>query len=246
MDTSGHNVRSPLRPLAPLWRRERGNHVTAEAVYRTLREGIITGLLPAKTRLGEVPVATALSISRTPVREALHRLETERILERSARRGLVVAEVSADDILEVYAVRAAITGLAAQLAAASASQTDVIRLRRLNDDIERAQRGGKVKTAAELNLEFHELLCQASRNRLLLLLMQQVHDTVRRFPGTTLAVRNRAAAALGEHRAMVEAIAAHDTAKAEAIGRAHIERAMEVRIAMLSGVPVQAIRSVGQ
>lgn len=191
-------------------------------------------------------IAEALSCSRTPVREALHRLETERILERSDRRGLIVAEVSADDILEVYAVRAAITGLAAQLAAASATATDVIRMRRLNDEIERAQRGGKVKAAAALNLEFHELLCQASRNRLLLLLMQQVHDTVRRFPGSTLGLRSRAAAALAEHRAMVEAIAQRDTTRAEAIGRAHIERAMEVRIAMLTEAGTQARRTVGQ
>lgn len=222
-----------LTTLMPLWLTQRRDHVASDAVYRTLREGIVTGVVAAGTRLGEVPLATELSISRTPVREALHRLETERFVRRSDRRGMVVAEVTADDILEVYVVRAAINGLASRLAADGAAPVDITRLRQINDEIIQADRGGDSARMASLNLEFHEFLCGASRNRLLMQLMRQVHDTVRRFPGTTLSVPGRAVQAIREHEALVDAIADHDGERAETIARAHITKAMEVRMAML-------------
>lgn len=234
---------SQLATLKPIWLAERRDHVTSDAVYRTLREGIVTGLVPSGTRLGEVPLATELSISRTPVREALHRLETERFVTRSDRRGLIVAEVTEEDILEVYVVRAAINGLASRLAADGAAPVDIAKLRHINEEIGRAAQEGAYARMANLNLEFHERLCDASRNRLLMQLMQQVHDTVRRFPGTTLSEPGRAEEAMLEHQALIDAIAAHDGDRAETIARDHITKAMEVRIAMLDVVKEAKVAS---
>src|SRR5687768_10216331 len=91
--------------LAVLWRRFARDLANADAVHATLREGILSGLLAAGERLGEESLAAQFGVSRTPVHEALMRLEAERLVARVRRRGLVVSSISAEQVLEVYAIR---------------------------------------------------------------------------------------------------------------------------------------------
>ena len=88
-----------------------------------------------------------------------------------------------------------------------------------------------------INLEFHEAICMSSRNSLLLQFMRQIHSWVRRFSDTTLSQPGRAAAASAEHDALLDAISRRDSAESERLARLHMERAMQVRVAMLQDSP---------
>ena len=171
----------------------------------------------------------------TPVREALFRLETEHLAERLERRGLVVRGITEAEVLEVYTVRAALDGLAAGLAAVHGLPADHARLRWLNDRLGEASARQDFPVVAELHIQFHEALCEAAHNGMLLQFTRQLHDWVRRFGTTTFSVPGRAAAALAEHVALVEAIEAGTPDVADRRGRDHMIGAREVRLAMLRG-----------
>jgi DNA-binding GntR family transcriptional regulator len=220
--------------LSALWARRDSAASASDAVHRVLREAILQGALEPGRRLGEEDLAELLGVSRTPIREAILRLEAERLAARAARRGLVVATVGRQEILELYAVRVAIDGLSARLAAEAAGPANVATLNYINEQLHEASLSEDWTQMAQLNLEFHSELAQAGRNSVLIDLVQTVHDRVRRFPGTTFSVDNRASEAVDEHRLIISSVAAHDGARAETAARKHMERAMEVRISMIA------------
>ena len=216
--------------IAELWTERSRGVAASDAVHSTLREAILQGYLEPGTRLGEEDFAHRFDISRTPVREALLRLETEQLLERVPRRGLVVATVTPDAILDLYVVRQAIDSQAARLAATHATPPEVAELRWLNDQIRAAAMDGDFERMAAVNIELHESLCRVGRSPLLLTFMRQVHDGVRRYPGTTFAWPGRALEAIAEHDALIDAVAAHEADAAGQIALEHMGRARDVRL----------------
>jgi DNA-binding GntR family transcriptional regulator len=233
--------RSRTRPgslggLAELWKRFRDHHNAAEAVHMTLREAILHGVLPAGQPLGEIQLAETFGRSRTPVREAILKLESEGLAERFPRRGLVVAQITREEVLEVYAVREMLDGLAACLAAQGILPTELDRLVWLNDRLRSAAAAGDAKAMIHLNIEFHEAICQASRNSLLQEFMRRIHEWVRRFEDTTMSFPGRGMEAVGEHDALIEALRARDPEAAERIARSHMSRARQIRINMIHSV----------
>lgn len=225
------NLATPL--LQQLWAERDGSSSAAESVHRTIREAILSGILPPGSRLREEDLARRFAVSRTPVREAILRLEGERLAVPAPRRGLVVAAVEREEILEVYVVRSAVDGLASRLAAQSAGQADTSTLTWLNMRLAEAGSAQRWDEMARLNLEFHEAVCRAGHNSVLLELMRMIHDRVRRFPGTTFAIAERAAEAVEEHKQIIDAIMARNADEAEAAARGHMTKAMETRIVML-------------
>jgi DNA-binding GntR family transcriptional regulator len=221
------------KQLVALWKRSEDEPVAAEAIYATLREAILSGILVPGERLGEVHLASLFKRSRTPVREAILRLESERLTERSSRRGFIVGRITREEVLEVYAVRTAMDGLAARLAALGILPAEVEHLRWLNDRIREAAGQRDYRRMLNLNIDLHEGICRAGRNSLLLQFMRQIHDWVRRFPDTTFSYPGRSATAVAEHEALLDALERHDPEEAERVARAHMERAMQVRVAML-------------
>jgi DNA-binding GntR family transcriptional regulator len=219
--------------LLELWERSQHEPVAAEAIYGTLREAILRGILPAGERLTEVPLAKLFRRSRTPVREGILRLEAERLTERSSRGGFVVGAISREEVLEVYTVREVLDGVAARLAAQAILPADLDHLRWLNGRMREAADRGDFEPMIGLNIEFHEAVCRAGRNSLLLQMMRQIHDWVRRFPESTFAYPGRAKETVLEHEALLEAIERRDAEAAERIAREHMTTGMKVRIAML-------------
>lgn len=221
------------KQLIALWDRAEHQAVASDAIYSTLREAILAGVLLPGERLGEVQLANLFSRSRTPVREAILRLESERLTERSSRRGFVVGSISREEVLEVYAVREVLDGLAARMAAQGILPAEIEHLRWLNTRIKQAADDKDFGLMLNLNMEFHEAVCRASRNSLLLQFLRQIHDWVRRFPETTLSYPGRASAAVREHEELVDAIARRDSEAAERIARSHMARAVQIRISLL-------------
>lgn len=224
---------APNAGLATLWHRYENQPVAADAIYATLREGILRGILPPGEHLGEIQLASLFSRSRTPVREAILRLESERLAERSARRGFVVGRISREEVLEAYAVRGALDGLAARLAAQGAFTNELDHLAWLNGRMRKAAEEQNPQEMRELNIEFHEQVARAGRNTMLLQFIRQIHDWVRRFRDSTFSYPGRAIEAVEEHDALLDALGRRDPDAAERIARSHMARAMQVRISML-------------
>jgi DNA-binding GntR family transcriptional regulator len=222
-----------MSELLTLWRRSENDQVAAEAIYSTLREAFLSGLLAPGDRLGEMQLAKLFNRSRTPVREAIFRLESERLTERSARRGFVVGGITREQVLEVYAVRGALDGLAARLAAQGILPAELDHLKWLNSRMRVASGQEDFDLMLNLNIKFHEAICRSSRNSVVLQFMGQIHDWVRRFPQSTFSFKGRAPVALTEHDELIEAIANRQPEEAERIARAHMENALQVRVAML-------------
>jgi DNA-binding GntR family transcriptional regulator len=219
--------------LRALWNQQTVDGATSDIVYRALYEAIVMSILPPGQWLGEVQLARVFAVSRTPVREAILRLEADHLAARVPRRGLVVSKITPQETIDVYVVREAIDGLAAALAAEIATPAEITNLEWLNEQFARAAAANDLDALAETNLRFHEALAAASGNALLISFVNHIHRLVRRFRSTTFAHPGRAAEAVAAHRALLEAIAAHNVERARAIATADMAVARRIRVAML-------------
>ena len=178
-------------------------------------------------RLVESELADRFGVSRTPVREALQRLETQAVLVRDGR-SLIVATLSHDQMAELYAVRTELEALAARLAAQHAAREEVSVLRRMVEE-DRAILGD-TRALSHANRRFHHQIHLASHNRYLVQQLGMVRRSMALMATTSLAAEGRGAAALGEHDAIVDAIEARDGAAASDALRRHLSAAFETRL----------------
>ncbi|MCL2780591.1 MAG: GntR family transcriptional regulator [Actinomycetia bacterium] len=206
---------------------------TTDAVTNALREAILDGVLAPATWLREGDLAEQLQVSRTPVREALRRLSDEQLTVRTVNRGTLVASMTIDDILAVYAVRENLDGLAAQMTAQRRPPTVVEALRSINHQMAEAAGLGDTKLLAKLNVDFHGVLRDGSGNPYLVRFLTEVEHAFRRFGHSTYEVPGRPEEALQEHAGIVEAVAAGDPDLASKRAFAHSRRARDVRIQTL-------------
>ena len=200
--------------------------------YTLILEAIEGGLYRPGDRLVEAELADRFGVSRTPVREALQRLETQSMLARDGR-SLIVASLDHNQLAELYVVRSELEGLAARLAARHATPEEV----RVLSDMLAADRAnlGDPEALARANRRFHKQIHLASHNRYLVQQLDLVHRSMALLATTSLAAEGRGAAALAEHEAIVAAIAAGDGDKAYVALRTHISRAFETRLKLDAG-----------
>jgi len=203
----------------------------ADSVYQTLRDAIVEGRLHAGDSLIEWHVARQFGTSRTPVREALLRLEAEGLAFRVPRRGLVVRHVSEHEIREVYAVRTALEVLAAREAANEAMPSDIAQLRWINQRLAEAIEHDDFGNVPILTNEFHQAVASAAHNSMLRRFIGQAQDWTRRVGTSTVSLPGRRSAAVNEHSRLIEAIAARDSATAERLAREHMATGREFQLA---------------
>lgn len=202
-----------------------------EFVHKHLREAIHAGRYPPGSRVRETEVASWLGVSRTPVREALRRLQADGLLVFEPWRGVVVAELDHQQIVEFYAMRRVLDGAAARLAAQHASEPE---LAYMEDCLKAASPGnGDADFLAEANRRFHKALFEAAHNRYLLKSAAALDDALALLRGTTYSFPERAEEASEEHRQLMEAIRARDAEKAERLARRHIARAEKARLMLI-------------
>jgi len=208
---------------------------TADRVYQNLARDIRSGALRAGDRLGEEAVAQRLGCSRTPVREALSRLLSRGLAELGPGRVLTIRTLSRAQIVQLYEMRQILEGAAARLAAKHASKAEVDSLREmLSIEAKLSKRSGPkaIEALGIQNSEFHRALVEAAHNPYLQEMTQRMEESLWLLGSTTYAAKGRAQEALKEHERLVQAIGAGDEAKAEQLARNHIERALQVRLAM--------------
>jgi DNA-binding GntR family transcriptional regulator len=204
---------------------------SAEEVYRLLQARIVDGLLCPGERMREVAIAEDLGISRTPVREALRRLESDGLLTYRPHRGMVIRRLDHQAVTELYAMREILEGAAAGLAARHASDAEIAAL----CDLIEEQAAGRLANveAARLNKLFHQALYRSARNQYLIRTLDSLAVAMSLLGRTTLSLKNRQEEAVVEHRAIVEAIDAHDAEAAERAARRHIHAAHKARLRVM-------------
>jgi len=170
-------------------------------------------------------------VSRTPIREALAHLAESNLVRRDDRGTIRVQALTPDKLLEVYAVRFALEGLAARLAAQFSTPAVVVRLTELNRACWEAAKAANFVEMAERNLSFHAAIADAARNEMLSDFMARAHAWVRLIPTTTLSHPGRAGKAVAQH----EAIANRAPEEAEELAREHMREAEAIRITMVAG-----------
>jgi DNA-binding GntR family transcriptional regulator len=219
----------------PAARRGAGPAPRRSALYEQLRDQIVAGTLAPGTHLVETALAEANGVSRTPIREALRRLEQDGLVEHF-ERGLRVRQRGPEEILEVYEVRIVLEATVARAAAERHRDFDRLRLTKLLDRMRQVPLGD-VAAMAECNRSFHEAIWQASQNRTLIDVLKRLAVHLYRYPYSTYTNLDRWPSALAEHERLVEAILARDGQKAAEIAAEHMTAARDVRIAMWQDDP---------
>ena len=200
----------------------------ADRVFARLQDDIVRGEILPGSKVSETELASRYGVSRGPLREAIRRLESRKLLERGVHVGTRVASLSVNDLIEIYHVREALEGMAARLAAEHMTAEEVRGLydvlaqheqqQDLREDVAYFQREG--------DLDFHYRIIQGSHNATLSqLLIGELYHLVRMYRYQFSTVANRPQKALNEHRRIVEAIEARDAEMAELLMRRHISSA---------------------
>ncbi|MCR9156154.1 MAG: GntR family transcriptional regulator [Rhodobacteraceae bacterium] len=195
--------------------------------YSSILEAIDVGVYRPGDRLVESDLAERFGMSRTPIREALQRLETQSLLTRDGR-SLIVASLDHNQMAELYVVRTELEGLAARLAARHATEEEVQVLQDMVDD-DRALLNDP-SALARANRRFHKQIHLASHNRFLVQQLDLVHRSMALMATTSLAAQGRGEIALAEHQAIVDAITQRNEDAAYKALRDHISVAFVTRL----------------
>ncbi len=203
----------------------------SELVYKELRDAIEKGELKPGERVMEVEIAAWLKVSRTPVRDALRRLETEGVLALEPRNGLVVASLDRQAMLELYAMREVLEGTAARLCARHASDFERMELEELVQREEKLR--GNFEALARHNRLFHEAVHRGAHNRYLEKSLSAVNDSMWLLGKSQMLLPHRAKTAQSEHRELAAAILKRDPDAAEEAARRHVRAAQRERLKQL-------------
>jgi len=199
-----------------------------------LREAILLGEFASGTRLRQVHLAAQLGISRTPLREALMKLEQEGLIELLPGGGLRVALLNLDEAVELYDVREVLDGLAARLAAERITEQALRNLERHLARMKDYLRRQDAHAWFVAHVAFHDGIFRASDNGRLQALLSVVRLSIQRFHPVLLTTPNRLADAYREHAEILDAIRVHEPEAAERLARAHIANAKEIVLKQIS------------
>lgn len=195
--------------------------------YSMILDAIERGDYRPGARLVESELADRFGVSRTPIREALQRLETQAMVTRDGR-SLIVAELDHNQMAELYVVRTELEGLAARLAARHATPEEINVLSEMIDEDQKLI--GDPEAMVRANRRFHSQMHRASHNSFLIQQLDLVYRSMALLATTSLAAEGRSSVALGEHRMIVDAIAAGDAEAASKAAKMHISKAYETRL----------------
>ena len=194
-----------------------------EVVSETLRQAIKDGILKPGERLMEIQLADELGVSRTPIREAIRKLEQEGFVVMVPRRGTYVADISLKDIAQVFEIRSALEELAAGLAAERITPDELEYLERILVEINDFIDKGQFDKIVDADIRFHDVLYHASRNTRLVDILHNLREQMLRFRSVSMHYPGRLAATWEEHRQMVENIANHNSTMARKVAKKHME-----------------------
>ena len=199
-----------------------------EHVFDSLKQAIIRGNMSPGEWLVESHIADTLGISRTPVREAIHKLEREGLIERQPRGGFTVLGLTRDDIEETFGIRAVLEGYAARLAAIKHHKKELAPLEKKIEEFEKYLQQKEQTELTRINTEFHDLLYALSKSPKLIHMINGLRDQIFRFRQMILKESKMAKISNEDHKQMLEFIRKRDADGVEALVRGHIIRGQEI------------------
>ncbi|MBJ7223066.1 MULTISPECIES: GntR family transcriptional regulator [unclassified Brenneria] len=199
--------------------------------FDTLIAAIERGELLPGERLQEARLAKQFGLSRTPIREALHRLETLGLVEPGPQRGLMIAQISYERLRQLFAVREGLERLAMELAVASASDEEIALLQNMVNVEENIVDG---KQLHDHNRLFHRQIYRATHNPYLNEMLDNLRIHLSLLRGTTYDLPERCAEAKKEHQMIVDALVRRDREAAQEAACQHIRNGYRARLAILS------------
>ncbi len=202
----------------------------ADRVFESLQDAIVRGEIPPGSRVGETELAVRFGTSRGPLREALRRLESRHLVERTPHVGIRIASLGYAALIEIYYVREALEGMAARLAALHMTDAEVAGLKALlaAHEQDEALKADTAYFQQEGDLDFHYRIIQGSHNAALAeMLIGELYHRIRMYRYQVSAYANRPKKAFGEHQRIVEAIEARDGDLAEMLMRRHLSSARQ-------------------
>ena len=206
----------------------------ADQVFEKLENDIIQGVYPKGEILTELKLVEQLGVSRTPIREALRRLEQERLIE-DAGKGSKVLGITEDDLLDIMNIRERIEGLAAYYATINMTDEGRAELSHIVDLQEFYFNKNDPDHLRKVDDEFHDAICRLSRRTVITDTLIPLHRKTRRFRRIAMEDRERTAKTTQEHRDIYEAIMAGDALLAKKLTKAHIANAKDHMIQNLRG-----------
>ncbi len=199
-----------------------------EEVYESLRRSILHGKLRGGQRLIEEQLANQTGISRTPVREAFHKLEKDDLVTRLPKGGFAVKEFTKEDVEEIFGIRYALESYAAYLAALHITSDGISALEKKVTELERALENGNTDKAVNLQTEFHDLLYKSCRSKKLIDMIDCYRDYFYRYRPPLLHLENGMRAGIEDHRRMLEAMRKKNPRLVETLVRKHMERGKDL------------------
>lgn len=199
-----------------------------EIVYEELRELILTGKIKPGTRMMEIELAEDMGVSRTPIREAIRKLEKEGLVTIEPRKGAYASEVSIKDMVEILEVRGNLDGLAAYYATERMTDVEKKELFMTKKAFEQAVADGDMAEMIRNDTKFHTLIVEASRNKHLISMVEQLQELVLRFRYIYYKDFKRAEEMPAEHKLVYYAIIEGDCEKARLEAFNHIDRLKEM------------------
>ncbi len=193
-----------------------------DSVFQTLRDEILRGELKPGQRLMEIHLADRLGVSRTPVREAVRKLEQEGLVQMIPRRGAVVANITEEDLRDVLEVRKVLECLAMELVCRRRTEEDLTALKQALDDFRREIRSGEQSRIAVCDVVFHELIYEMTGNQRLIQILNSMRGPMYRYRMEYLKEEEKRTMLVEEHLDMVSAIENRDVRAAKKIITQHI------------------------
>ena len=205
-----------------------GRKSLGQHVFENLKQAIIRGEVAPGDRLVESRLADALDISRTPVREAIHKLEREGLLRRLPKGGFAVMNLSREDIEETFGIRCVLESYAARLAAENYSAEELSPLEEKIREFQKFLDQGQLDELPRVNTEFHSLFYALSRSPKLIKMINDLRDQIFRFRKILLKKDKWAEGSNEDHRKMLEAIRERDVNRVEKVVKQHIARGLRI------------------
>ncbi|MDI3481058.1 MAG: hypothetical protein PWQ97_713 [Tepidanaerobacteraceae bacterium] len=198
-----------------------------EMIYESIRQAIFYGELKPGDRLVEKELAEKMRVSRTPIREALRKLEAEGLIKHVPRKGVVVKGFSPEDIIEIYSIRQALEALAITYTVKNITETEIKKLKVLIEEMAALTEEDETEGLFNTSQEFNDILLKSCKMPRLISLINTYKEYLKRFRMVTMREKERKISALKDHREILQAVIDRDAERARKLVEEHLQKALE-------------------
>ena len=203
-----------------------------DSVFSILRNAILDGKLKPGQHLVERDIASQMGVSRTPVREAIQKLENEQLVKHMPRRGVFVAGFTEEDVREIEVIRMALESLCCSICAMKITDSELNRLAEINQSMLEESKMGHVDKAILLNKKFHEFIYKAAKSPHLYYFVSTLREYISRFTRVSYQKPGRIEEVYAEHAELIEKMRFHDSDGAYSAAKKHIEKSSNAFVEM--------------